>query len=72
MQCSEYDGSTITGLYRLSDEFGVVCASLDSFSNLMSKHEGYKIELDITEGQELFREYMANIERLGQVSYQLI
>lgn len=43
MQCSEYDSSTIVGLYRLSDEFGVVCASLDSFSNLMSKHEGYKI-----------------------------
>lgn len=67
MECASYDSSQVLGLYRLSEQFKCICDTLDSFSGLISKQEGYKLELDIPEGQELFRKYMAMVELLGQV-----
>lgn len=43
------------GLYRLSSQFRCVCETLDAFSGLICKQEGYKLELDLPEGQELYR-----------------
>jgi hypothetical protein len=66
MECAAYDSSQVLGLYRLSQQFKYVCDTLDSFSGLIFKQESYKLELDISEKQELFRRYMSMLELLGR------